>query len=255
VPAGREFDACGVCGRTILRGERVTEYATGGGTRVVVCALCKPTAEAAGWVPAELAGGAEHAAATRRRRLGLRERLARASEAARARATRPARVPGEATRHAGVSQRAEREGQEGESRPAERGRRSKAGRSSSRPQATPRGQAERTPERILRRGVERFNASAEPRKVAGLIRTLGEPRVAVRTNSGEAIVVTVAWELSWYQWEVRAAEEGAAVREAGKGREVQELPLRDRTWNASASSDGTVRLELAAARQDPRHGE
>ena len=36
----------------------------------------------------------------------------------------------------------------------------------------------------MRRAVERFNASEEPRKVAGLIRSLGEPQAggAARTS-------------------------------------------------------------------------
>ena len=37
---------------------------------------------------------------------------------------------------------------------------------------------QRGPEAIMRRAVERFNSSEERRKVAGLIRSLGEPQAA-----------------------------------------------------------------------------
>jgi hypothetical protein len=254
VPEGKEFEACGVCGRTILRGERVAEYVAPDGTRIGVCTLCKPAAESAGWVPAELARAGEHSAGARGRGLGLRKRLSRASEAARSLAARSARAPEQDAQEppARRSQPPERESDEGRSHRGERAQADRDERSGSRPRSKPRPRSVQppSPAMLLRRGLERFNASPEPRKVAGLIRTLGEPRVAVRMNPGGAVVVTVAWELSWYQWEVGADSNGEAIHEAGKGNEVSELALRDRNWNASASSDGTVTLKLVAAQQD-----
>ena len=50
-----------------------------------------------------------------------------------------------------------------------------------------------------------FNASPEARKVAGLSRSLGEPRVCVATRA-TATLITVAWDLSWYRWQVHGAE-------------------------------------------------
>ncbi|MDX6581590.1 MAG: hypothetical protein QOI10_774 [Solirubrobacterales bacterium] len=85
--------------------------------------------------------------------------------------------------------------------------------------------------------LEVFNASSEVRKVAGLRRSLGEPRVCVRPEgSGGGEVVIVAWDLSWYRWTVR----GGAVKQVAKGNEISELPLSDRDWNASAGADGTL---------------
>jgi hypothetical protein len=102
----------------------------------------------------------------------------------------------------------------------------------------------------MRRAVERFNSSDQPRKVAGLIRSLGEPHAAVRADpSRQMAVVTVAWELSWYQWEVGANGEGEPVREVGKGDEVSELSGEAPTWNAAVGEDGSLRLRSAAGRK------
>ncbi len=85
--------------------------------------------------------------------------------------------------------------------------------------------------------LEVFNASPEARKVAGLRRSLGEPRACVRPQEeGEGQVVTVAWDLSWYRWSVR----GATVKQVGSGNEISELPLEDRDWNATVAEDGSL---------------
>ena len=85
--------------------------------------------------------------------------------------------------------------------------------------------------------LEVFNGSAEARKVAGLRRSLGEPRVCVRPDGdGPGEVVVVAWDLSWYRWTVR----GESVNQVAKGNEISELPLGDRDWNASAAEDGRI---------------
>jgi hypothetical protein len=99
----------------------------------------------------------------------------------------------------------------------------------------------------MRVAVDRFNSGPGPRKIAGLIRSLGEPQVAVRANGAAKALVTVAWEISWYQWEVAVDGGSAAVREVRKGSEVSELEADERGWNATASSDGTLRLGLATA--------
>jgi hypothetical protein len=101
----------------------------------------------------------------------------------------------------------------------------------------------------MRRAVERFNSSDERRKVAGLIRSLGEPHAAVLPDpSRQMAVVTIAWELSWYQWEVGANGE-EPVREVAKGDEVSELAEEARTWNAAVGEDGGLRLRSPAARR------
>jgi hypothetical protein len=113
-----------------------------------------------------------------------------------------------------------------------------------------RTRAKRGPEALMRRGVERFNSSEERRKVAGLMRSLGEPHAGVRPDPRRQLaLVTVAWELSWYQWEVEAEGDDDSVREVAKGAEVSELEEGARVWNAVVDEDGTLRLRSAAERQ------
>jgi hypothetical protein len=102
----------------------------------------------------------------------------------------------------------------------------------------------------MRRAVERFNGSEERRKVAGLIRSLGEPRAAVRPDAGRQMaLVTVAWEISWYQWEVVGDGQGEPVREVAKGDEVSELAEDARAWNAAVTEDGKLRLRSTSPRR------
>ncbi len=174
-----DYRSCAVCGRTLLRGEQGSRYVDPDGAEETVCPLCKPRAEASGWVPAALAGTRSREEPVRRRpSINLRERLARR--------VRPQPAAPE----------------ESEQRP-------------------------RTP-------FDVFNASHEVRKVAGLRRSLGEPRVSIRDGEGGARVITVAWDLSWYQWSI----EGENVKQIAKGNEISELPITDRNWNASAAEDG-----------------
>jgi hypothetical protein len=86
--------------------------------------------------------------------------------------------------------------------------------------------------------VTRFNASAAARTVAGLVRTLGEPRVSIgaAAGSGEAARITVAWDLTWYQWSVASGEREAPVAELGHGTEIEQLDVAARQWNATWQS-------------------
>ncbi len=82
--------------------------------------------------------------------------------------------------------------------------------------------------------VSRFNASAQARTVAGLVRTLGEPRVSVGAAAGtaEAARITVAWDLTWYQWAVASGEREGPVAELAHGTELDQLDVAARQWNA-----------------------
>jgi hypothetical protein len=99
------------------------------------------------------------------------------------------------------------------------------------------------------RAAARFNASETGHTVCGLVRTLGDPRVSVGALAGAAdeARVTVAWELTWYQWAVDLGEEARPVRELARGREITEIDFAARQWNASASAEG--RIVIAAARR------
>ena len=102
------------------------------------------------------------------------------------------------------------------------------------------------------RAIVRFNSSDAGRTVARLTRTLGTPRASVGALAGEPGVarVTVAWELSWYQWGVDVEDELRPVFEIGKGSEVDQLDYAARQWNAKVGRDGRLRLsgELASQR-------
>ena len=96
----------------------------------------------------------------------------------------------------------------------------------------------------FQRAVVRFNASEAGRTVARLTRTLGIPSVSVGAAAGapDQVRVTVAWELSWYQWGVDVGDETHPVFEIGKGGEVGELDAAARQWNAKVGADGKLRL-------------
>jgi hypothetical protein len=92
------------------------------------------------------------------------------------------------------------------------------------------------------RASARFNASDAGRTVCGLTRTLGQPRVSVGASAGiaEEVRVTVAWELTWYQWGVDVGLEERPVRVISSGFEIAELDAAARQWNASTDGDGQV---------------
>jgi hypothetical protein len=246
------FPNCSVCGRTILKGEQAHEYVNPQGQRLGVCVLCRSRAESSGWVPAELAGAGTYAPPSRARRgEALRKRLERAASRARSSA-RGARRDAPSTEAS-----AEKNGAPGQSATQQRAKPKRRAQPKREPAPQPAGEAapkkprpRRGPEALMRRAVERFNGSEERRKVAGLVRSLGEPRAAVRADAGRQMaLVTVAWEISWYQWEVSADGHDAPVREVAKGDDLSELADEAQAWNAAVTDDGTLRLQTASSRR------
>ena len=59
--------------------------------------------------------------------------------------------------------------------------------------------------------------------------------------------LTIAWEITWYQWEVAASGRGHEVRESGKGETIDQLRTPDRAWNLMAATDGTLEEKTASA--------
>jgi hypothetical protein len=104
------------------------------------------------------------------------------------------------------------------------------------------------------RAIARFNSSDAGRTVAGLTRTLGAPSASVGDLAGTAdeVRVTVAWELTWYQWGVDLGDELRPVYELKKGFEVEEIDAPARQWNASAH-DGRIVL-VAPHRREAAEG-
>jgi hypothetical protein len=112
------------------------------------------------------------------------------------------------------------------------------------------------PEPILRRLSEQelaiveaadlFNASAFRRTVAGIAKSLGRPQTSVVPFSGlnQEVVITIAWDLSWYQYRV-ALDSAQPVRLEERGHELRELDATFTAWNARLEDDGRVVPEIA----------
>jgi hypothetical protein len=111
------------------------------------------------------------------------------------------------------------------------------------------------PEPMLRRlsGTEQaqveaadlFNDSAYRRTIAGIAKSLGEARVSFLPLSGvnPEVVVTVAWDISWYQYRV-VFESGQPVRLAERGYELDELDDRFKGWNGHLGPDGRLTPDI-----------
>jgi hypothetical protein len=218
--------ACDVCGRTLLRGEHADVFLAGGARRMV-CELCTARATHEGWIREglDLSTGTRRSGDGRRRsllgRLGRRRDNGHELEPGGAEELFDAVPPPPAPNV---------------------------------PDPEPVYEPPREPRHVhaiptnadlkKARALELFNASEHPRTVAGVARSLGQPIVAVRPSATEGSVVgiTVAWELSWYRYEVDLADEAAGVRVIAQGAELSELDDEDRVANASADERGELGL-------------
>ncbi len=92
-----------------------------------------------------------------------------------------------------------------------------------------------------------FNASAYRRTVGGIVKSLGTPQASIVPLSGTTgeLAVTVAWDLSWYQYRV-SPDLGQPIRLEGRGHEIDELEPAFKEWNANVEDEG--RLVPAIAR-------
>jgi hypothetical protein len=102
------------------------------------------------------------------------------------------------------------------------------------------------PEQAVVEAADLFNASDFRRSVSGIAKSLGQPRVSIVRLSGTSgeLVVTVAWEISWYQYRV-SPESVQPVRLAERGHEPGELELTFTHWNAKLDEDGRVVPDIA----------
>ena len=222
---------CAVCERRLLFGERLLRFVTRDGAEVGVCELCKPRAEAAGWLRPEefaAAGGAGPARDRRRHRGaqalgGLFSKLG--GPAGQSAQSDPVREP-----------------------PVQAAAAEPASESPVPKRAAP------TTGTTIPEALSAFNGSNHRRTVAGLTRTLGPPRasaIAIENGDGlPAVRLTIAWELTWYQWEVGPNGRAHDVRESGKGETIEQLRSADRAWNLLVDADGTLEQKTAAAPAD-----
>jgi hypothetical protein len=308
-------DACEVCGRTFLVGEKVHSYVSAEG-RHEVCELCVDRVAAVGWLPADQEGAEERLRAGAERKPGLLGRLFSRPEGGEDEEETAAPAAPRRGIHELETERydVEAEWRAGEDDDAERApARRRLGslfaprraapsighadlpadlpngaaaqlpapgsvpepeRSTPPPAPAPpadaapaplpdpagrgmrprRLQPDLSPASRFERAVVRFNASDAGRTAAGLTRTLGAPSVSVGDHAGaeDVVRVTVAWELTWYQWGVDLGDELRPVFELEKGFEVSEIDAAARQWNASAH-DGRV-VMVAPARREAANG-
>jgi hypothetical protein len=94
--------------------------------------------------------------------------------------------------------------------------------------------------------ADHFNASQFRRTVGGIAKSLGVPRVSITPLSGvnQEIVITVAWDISWYQYRV-TPDSGQPVRLAERGHEPDDLDASFTGWNAHVEADGRVVPDIA----------
>lgn len=92
--------------------------------------------------------------------------------------------------------------------------------------------------------ADRFNASQYRRTVGGIAKSLGTPYVSIVTLSGvnADVVLTIAWDISWYQYRVTA--DSAPVRLAERGQDPSDLEGSFTEWNAHLEEDGRVVPDL-----------
>lgn len=86
-----------------------------------------------------------------------------------------------------------------------------------------------------------FNASQFRRTVTGVAKALGDPRVSIVPLSGvnSEMVVTFAWDISWYQYRVQP-EAAQPVRLEERGHDSDELDQTYAAWNARLDETGRL---------------
>jgi hypothetical protein len=233
-----EHLVCDVCGRTMLKGERPEPYLAPSRERKLVCQLCAPRAQKEGWIresanatPVQPPRPSERGRFLRRRR---RRAPAVGEDLAESQSALPA-----------------------DSEPSRNGARSRAPAVDAPPRARDPRHVRAVPTSVelkLERAIQLFNHSEHPKTVAGIARTLGTPRVSASTSeaSPAEVMLTVAWELSWYQYSIDLSDTTAPVREHGRGHEIGELPEQSREWNAIADEQGRIAVGEPEADSDAR---
>ena len=98
----------------------------------------------------------------------------------------------------------------------------------------------------LLEAADLFNASTYRRTVGGIAKSLGAARASIMPLSGDAgeLAVTVAWDLSWYQYRV-SPESAQPVRLERRGHELDELEESFKDWNAHVEDEGRLVPEIA----------
>ncbi|WP_210492756.1 hypothetical protein [Patulibacter sp. SYSU D01012] len=254
------YEVCAICDRHLLRGEQ-PEIFLHDGQRHEVCELCVPRALHAGWIRV----GVNDAPTLEPDRPG-RSLLSR---------LRKGRKPGGRRRPApGPQSAAQRSAQRRSQTAAARPEFEDDPRPEPRrvhrledeieglaleeePAAAPlaayattatgsHAQVATSGDRMAARAIDLYNHSEHPRTLSGIARTLGAPWVTVRTLEGARMQIVVAWELTWYRFEVDLERESDGVRATGTGNALGELQPGDVDPNAVADEHGYLYLQSGA---------
>ena len=102
------------------------------------------------------------------------------------------------------------------------------------------------PELAMVEAADLFNESAFRRTIAGIAKSLGEPKASIVPLSGTSseVVLTVVWDISWYQYRI-SPDAGQPVRLAERGHEPRELETSFTAWNAKLTGDGRIAPDIA----------
>ena len=102
------------------------------------------------------------------------------------------------------------------------------------------------PELALVEAADLFNLSQHRRTVAGVAKSLGPPHASIIPLSGVTgeMIVTVAWEISWYQYRV-SPDSAQPVRLVERGHDIEELENSYQVWNAQLADDGRLMPDIA----------
>jgi hypothetical protein len=248
LPQIEEHTACDVCHRTMLKGEWAEPYLTPSRERRLVCQLCAPHAQREGWIRES---AAPHAPAQPQRapeRRGLRRWTARRREAA-------AEYAEEVTKREPENGHVAREDS------GEANGHDEADESPVLSRLRKRTTAPRKPRQIravptnaqlkIGRALDLFNDSEHPRTIIGIARSLGIPHGSAIPSkvSAAEVLLTVAWELSWYQFTVDLSDPREPVQVRAQGQELAELEEDVRAWNLEVDDEGRLQPPGGASDQ------
>jgi hypothetical protein len=250
------YEVCAVCDRHLLRGEQ-PEIFLHDGARRDVCELCVPRALYAGWIRVGV-NDAPTLEPARRRGASIVERLRRGQK--KDRAPRSPEPESAARRSSRRGERAAEQQPDPTVKPQWRPHRIEDEveglRTGGEPAAAPLAayattsagapaQVTTSGARMTARAIDLYNHSDHPRRLAGIARTLGAPWVTVRTVEGSRVQIVLAWELTWYRFELDLARESDGVRATGQGTSLQDLTPGDVDPNAVADDHGYLYLQAA----------
>lgn len=206
---------CAVCHLRLPPDATSTEFFTAG-KRESVCEACTPEAIAAGWMLEREADVDD--APRRRRRSSVFSRLRRPDSDTPVAEVPEASAPRYSSQHGRILHRLTQRGE---------------------------GPASTSTNAELKvsRALEVFNCGDEIQTVAGVARSLGTPTVtAIPVSKSSIVTITIAWELSWYRYEVDLSDESAGARLADRGYDQSELDGREQRDNVRTDDRGRLHL-------------